>query len=262
MLGDLAVLHAPQVVVRRGLAAEGALAHAKDEVALREDLVGLVVDHLDTRSGECLERRAQAGEPVGDAGVVLEVSVACEVLRSLLGVLPLHDVHEERLDEGSVLLGPVEVGGLGGAIDLRAAGGVRPGDGGEVVPVLSDETLLVEAEDVEGHLLAGPCEVVDGLQEHLVAVLECTNVSHRRLGGGRGQVLHGPDERVAARAVGEVVLDVALVEEARRQLGVSGGERADEVECFMDVAHFRSFPCGSAALLAACFAHGKMCGAK
>ena len=120
--------------------------------------------------------------------------------------------------------------------------------------MLGDEALLVEAEDVEGHLLAGPREVVDSLQEHLVAVLERADVCHRRLGGGGGQVLHGADERVAARAVGEVMLDVALVEEARCQLGVYGGERADEVERFLDVAHFHSFPCGFAALLAACLA--------
>ena len=238
MLRNLAVLHAPQVVVRRGLAVEGALAHAQDEAALREDLVGLIVDHLDAVRRERLERGPQAGEPVGDPGVVLDVGAVREVLRGLLGVLPLHDVHEERLDEGPVLLGLVEVGGFGGAVGLRAAGGVRSGDGGEVVPVLGDEPLVVEAEDVEGHLLAGPREVVDALQEHLVAVLERADVPHRRLGGGGGQVLHGPDERVATRAVGEVVLDVALVEEARRQLGVSGGERADEVECFLDVAHF------------------------
>ena len=120
--------------------------------------------------------------------------------------------------------------------------------------MLGDEPLAVEAEDVEGDLLAGPREVVDALQKHLVAVFERANVSHRRLGGRGGQVLHGPDERVAARTVGEIVLNVALVEEACRQLCVSGGERADEVECFLNVAHFRSFPCGSAALLAACLA--------
>ena len=254
MLRDLAVLHAPEVVVRRGLTAEGALAHAQDEVALRENLVGPIVDHLDAVRGERLERGPQTGEPVGDSGVVLEVGVAREVLRGLLGALPLHDVFEERLDEGSVLLCLVELGDLGGAVGLRAAGGVWSGNIGEVVPVLGDEPLAVEAEDIEGDLLAGPCKVVDALQEHLVAVLERTNVSHRRLGGRGGQVLHGPDERVAARAIGEVVLNVALVEEACRQLCVSGGERADEIERFLDVAHFRSFPCGSAALLAACLA--------
>lgn len=185
---------------------------------------------------------------------MLEVGVAREVLRGLLGALPLHDVFEERLDEGSVLLCLVELGDLGGAVGLRAAGGVRSGNIGEVVPVLGDEPLAVETEDVEGDLLAGPREVVDALQEHLVAVLERAKVSHRRLDGRGGQVLHGPDERIAARAVGEVVLNVALVEEACRQLCVSGGERTDEVECFLDVAHFRSFPCGSAALLAACLA--------
>lgn len=169
-------------------------------------------------------------------------------------MLPLHDVFEERLDEGSVFLCLIELGDLGGAVNLRATGGVRLGDIGEVVPVLGDKPLAVEAEDVEGDLLAGSREVVNVLQEHLIAVLERADVSHRRLGGCGGQVLHGPDERIAACTVGEVVLNVSLVEEVRRQLGVSAGERADKVECFLDVAHFCSFPCRSAALLAACLA--------
>ena len=216
--------------------------------------MGPVVNHLDAVRGERLESGSQAGEPVGDFGVVLEVDVTREVLWGLFGALPLHDVFEECLDEGSVLLCLIELGDLGGAVDLRATGGVRFDEVGEVVPVLGDKPLAVEAEDIEGDLLAGPCEVVDALQEHLIAVFERTDVSHRRLDGRGGQVLHGPDERIAARAVGEVVLNVSLVEEVCRQLGVSAGERADKVECFLDVAHFCSFPCRSAALLAACLA--------
>ena len=84
--------------------------------------------------------------------------------------MALHHVDEEALDQHAVCLGRLEVLRLDLAVDLRAAGGVGLGLGGQVVPVLRDEAIGVEAEDVEGDLLSGAGEVVHGVQEDLVAV--------------------------------------------------------------------------------------------
>ena len=71
VLGDLALFHAPQIVVGGRSAAEGALAHRKHEVALGQYLMGGVVDYLDTGVSQGLQSGAQAGKTVGDARVVL-----------------------------------------------------------------------------------------------------------------------------------------------------------------------------------------------
>ena len=43
--------------------------------------------------------------------------------------------------------------------------------------MLGDLAVLIKAEDVKGDLLTSPGEIVNRLQEYLVTVLECTDVS-------------------------------------------------------------------------------------
>ena len=105
--------------------------------------------------------------------------------------------------------------------------------------MLGDLPVLVKAEDVKGHLLPRSGEVVDGLEEHIVPVLKGPDVVHRGLDRGGGQVLHRAQEGGLPGAVGQVVLDVVLVQQAGGGLGVAGGEGADEGGGFFNVGHGR-----------------------
>src|SRR5699024_7005679 len=89
VLGDLAVLHPPQVVVAGRCAAVGALAHRQDVVSLGQHHVGLVVNHLDALLGQGGQGGVQAGYAVGDGGVVLEIGVAVKVIGRLVRVVAL-----------------------------------------------------------------------------------------------------------------------------------------------------------------------------
>ena len=160
---------------------------------------------------------------------MLEIGVAVKVIGRLVRVVALHHVVEEVLHQLPVLLGLVQVGDLHGTVDLGAAGGVGlVRQRGQVVPVLGNLPVLVKAEDVKGHLLPRSGEVVDGLEEHIVPVLKGPDVVYRGLDRGGGQVLHRPQEGGLPGAVGQVVLDVVLVQQAGGGLGVAGGEGADE----------------------------------
>ena len=102
--------------------------------------------------------------------------------------------------------------------------------------MLGDLAVGVEAEDVKGDLLAGSGEVVDVLQKDVVAVLKGPDVLDRGRGFGGGQTLDGAYKGVLAGAVGQVVLDVVLVEQLARRLRIAGGEGVDEGERLVDVA--------------------------
>ena len=182
---------------------------------------------------------------------MLEVGVAIEVLRGLLGVLVLHHVNQEVAHGLAIDLSHVKVACLGHAVDLGVSGGVGLlCEGGKVVPVLGDEAIAIETEHVESHLLTGSSEVVHGVQENFVAVLVGADVLYRRLCGCRGQVLHAAHEGVAAGAVGQVVLNVAFSQERGCLFGVAGGEGLDECESVLDLyGHVDSFlPSGFAPL--------------
>src|SRR3979409_209532 len=60
VLCDFSVLYAEQIVKRRLLAAEGALAHHKHEIPLAKHLVDPVVVHRDSSIGHCLQSRTKA----------------------------------------------------------------------------------------------------------------------------------------------------------------------------------------------------------
>ena len=85
VLGDLAVFNAPQIIVGSGSAAEGSLGNRQHVVALSQHLMDRIIDHLDALLGESTQRSAETGEPIGNAGVVLNVGVAVEVGGRLFG---------------------------------------------------------------------------------------------------------------------------------------------------------------------------------
>ena len=78
--------------------------------------------------------------------------------------------------------------------------------------MLGDLAVSVEAEDIERHLLTHTREVVNGLQEHLVAVLKSADIVDGRLNGSRSEILYRADKSVTTCAVCEIMLDVTLSE--------------------------------------------------
>src|SRR5699024_7820995 len=106
--------------------------------------------------------------------------------------------------------GLAQVGGLRGSVDLGPAGGVRVRLVRQVIPVLGDFAVPAKAENVKGHLLAGPGKVIDRVQEDLVPVLKGPDIVDSGFHRGGGQVGHGAHKGVPAGAVGEIVLDVPL----------------------------------------------------
>ena len=109
MLGDLAVLHTPQVIVAGGRTAEGALADGKDEVALRQNHVNFIVHHGDALLRQSAQRGVQTGHTIGNAAVVLDVIVTVKVIRGLVQIVALHDIIEAILDQFTVFLGLIQI---------------------------------------------------------------------------------------------------------------------------------------------------------
>ena len=109
--------------------------------------------------------------------------------------------------------------------------------------MLGDLAVSVKAEDVEGDLLTGTGEIIDRLQEYLVAVLEGTNVVRSGFRIGGREIFHGTDEGVRAGAVCQIVLNVIVRQQVARRVRVASGEGADECQRLLRVVHdlcFRS----------------------
>ena len=109
MLGDLAVLHTPQVIVAGGHTAKGAFADSKDEISLRQNHVNFIVHHGNTLLRHCAQRGVQAGHTIGNTAVVLDVIVTVKVIRGLVQIVALHDIIEAILDQFTVFLGLIQI---------------------------------------------------------------------------------------------------------------------------------------------------------
>ena len=238
MLGNLAVFHTPQVVVSGGCAAKGALADCQDEVALRQHLMHGGVDHLDALLGKGGKCRTEAGQTVGNAGVVLDVGIAIKVIGGLFRVVALHHIVQEALNQLAVFLGLVRIGDCHRAVGLGVTGGIGRSQRSQVVPVFSNLAAVIETEDIEGNLLTGTGKVIDGLKEYLVAIGKGADVVYRGLHRCAGQIGNGANEGIPSGAVGQIVLDVALCQQAGCGFGIAGGEGVDEFERFLSVCHF------------------------
>ena len=194
------------------------------------------VDHLNVLLCQSRQRVRQTGHAVRNVGVVLDVGVTVKVIGHLAEVVALHHIVQEVVHQRTVLLGLVQIRDGHGAIGLGVTGRIRCRHGGEVVPVLCDLAVFIKAEDVERHLLTGTGKVVDSLKEHLVAILKCTDVLHRGLDRSRSQILHRADKGICAGAVGEIVLDVTVCQQAAGGLGVARCKGVDESQCLFGLA--------------------------
>ena len=94
--------------------------------------------------------------------------------------------------------------------------------------MLGDLAVLIETEDVKGDLLTGTGEVVNRLQEHLVTVLEGADVVHSGFHIGGCEISHGTDEGIRIGAVCQIVLDVAICQQAAGGVRIAGGKGVDE----------------------------------
>lgn len=88
------------------------------------------------------------------------------------------------------------------------------------VPLLGDQPFLIKAEDVEGDLFAHTGEVVNGLQEDLVAIFECTDVVDSGLHRSRSEIGNTAHKGITTGAVSEIVLDVTLCKQRSGFFGV------------------------------------------
>ena len=118
MLGDLAIIHTPQVIVAGGLTAKGAFADSKDEISLRQNHVNFIIHHRNTLLRQSTQRVVQTGHAIGNAGVVLDIFVTVKIIRSLVEVVTLHNIIEEILDKFAVFLGLVQISDLHRSISL------------------------------------------------------------------------------------------------------------------------------------------------
>ena len=104
--------------------------------------------------------------------------------------------------------------------------------------MLGNLTAFVKAEDVKGDLLTGTGKIIDCLQEYLVTVLKSTNVVHSGFHISRCEIFHGADKSIRTGAVCQIVLDVAIREQAAGGVRIAGSKGVDERQRLFGLALF------------------------
>ena len=104
--------------------------------------------------------------------------------------------------------------------------------------MLGNLAVSVKAEDVKGDLLTGTSKIINCLQEYLVTVLECTDVVHRRFHISGCKIFHGTDKGIRTGAVCQIVLDVAIRQQAAGGVRIAGGKGVDERQRLFGLALF------------------------
>ena len=73
VLSDLAVLYSPQIIERSRHSAESSFGNRKNIIALCQHLMHGGIDHLDACFGKRCQSCAETGEPISNAGIVLDI---------------------------------------------------------------------------------------------------------------------------------------------------------------------------------------------
>ena len=104
--------------------------------------------------------------------------------------------------------------------------------------MLGDLAVLIETEDVKGNLLTGTGKIIDRLQEHLVAVFKSTDVVHNGFHIGGCEIFYGANEGIRTGAVCQIVLDIAIRQQAAGGVRIAGGKGVDERQCLFSLTLF------------------------
>ena len=151
MLDLLTFLQAIEVIESCGFAVEQAFAHHKNEVAMPQNLVELVVFEYEARLREYSGFRLQAGFVVFAVAIVLVEVIQRLILRYIVALSTKDHVAEVSVHHGFVRFGFVEVDHpveLGSSAYVRSRAFVL-----HVVPVLNNLAAF-KSKNVEGHLAA------------------------------------------------------------------------------------------------------------
>ena len=221
MLRNLTILDTEEIIVGGRYAAECSLADSQTVVAIGQNIVRLMVDHLNPLFGKGGQCSAKTGKTVSNAGVVLDIIVTVEVVGQLAGILTAKHVTNECSNDFAGLF-LIDFLLFQSAVDLRVAGWIRISLGGKVIPMLSDLTVSIHTENVKCDLLTHTDEIVNGLQKHLVAVLERTDVVDGGFHRSGAKVGNAADKSVRTGTIGEVMLDVAGSQKFLRLLSIAG----------------------------------------
>ena len=184
---------------------------------------------------------------------MLDVGITIKVIRGLIEVVALHDIVEEILDQLPVFLGLIQIRDLHRAVHLGVTGGIRLGQRRQIVPMLGNLAVSVKAEDVKGDLLTGTGKIVNRLQEHLVAVLKSTDVVHSGFHIGGCEIFHGTDKGIRTGAVCQIVLDVAIRQQAAGGVRIAGGKGVDERQRLFGLALLLLDRCSLLGVFSGCF---------
>ena len=102
--------------------------------------------------------------------------------------------------------------------------------------MLGDLAVFAKAEDAKGDLLTDTGEIVHRLQEHLVTVLESTDVVHSGFHVGGCEIFYGANEGIRTGAVCQIVLDVAIRQQAAGGVRIAGSKGVDERQRLFSLA--------------------------
>ena len=169
---------------------------------------------------------------------MLDIFVTVKVIWSLVEVVALHDIIEEILDQFTVFFGLVQISNLHRSISLSVTGWIRISKICQIVPMLGNLTTFIKAEDVKSDLLTSTGKIIDCLQEHLVTILKSTDVVHSCFNISRCKIFHGADKSIRTSAVCQIVLDVAISQQAAGGVRISGSKGVDERQRLFCLALF------------------------
>lgn len=177
-------------------------ADGEDKVAFAEDVVQGDV----TRSsfGAIAQVFEEWSGAVCQVWIVLDEPIALEIVGGVFGPGADDHVFDVAGDEELVVVGSIQIGDLGRAVDHGVPAWVgRCGFGLQVIPVLDGVAVLI-AMDVEGD--HGATEVIVDVNEGVIAVLKCSQDMGARGVGGE-LIVEGKDGG-PSRGNGGVVLFV------------------------------------------------------
>ena len=198
----------------------------------------LIIDHCNALLCHSGKRSSKSGKAICYRCVVLDILISVIVRSQLIRILSAKHIsykscnHLTSLFFISILL-------IQSTVDLGMTGRIRLSLCCQVIPVLSDLSVFIKAENVKCYLLACAGEVVNRLQKYLVSVLKCTDVLNGGLYGSGCKICNASNECLCAGPIGQVVLDIAGRQKFLGFFGISACESVDECECFFLVRHDR-----------------------
>ena len=162
MLSNLAVFYSPKIIVSSWFTTKGPFTYCKTVISVCKYLISLIINHLNALFAKSFKRCSESGKPISNSCVVLNISISIKIAGQLFRMLATENITYKRRDNFACFFCIYKFF-FHSTVNLGTTRWIWLCLCSKIIPMLSNFSVAVKAENIECYLLTSTCKIINSL---------------------------------------------------------------------------------------------------